>query len=577
MERRAFLKAAGLAAGSAWWAWPAQGAASEAEPGVSSMFIDRSKVINRNQNRSTVVSQHGMVCTSQPLASVAGLDVLKAGGNAIDAAVAANATLGVVEPMNCGLGGDLFAIIWIEKERKLYGLNASGRAPYTWNLEEAQRLGLESIPSYSPLAWSVPGCVSGWAAMLERHGTWKLDAVLAPATDYARHGFPISPIISEDWEFDGAEYPTLAAVYGPAHPFGELISVPQLADDLEYLAREGAAGFYQGRIAERIAAYAQTNGGYFTPRDFQDHTATWVDPVSTSYRGHDLWEIPPNGQGIAALQILNLLEHFDIAALEPNSAAHWHLFIEAKKLAYEDRAIYYADPEFEDVPVDWLISKAYAAERVKHIDPERASRDLRPGLQTRGPDTVYLCTADGDGNMVSLIQSLYSGWGSRIVPDGIGFPIQNRGQSFALDPTHKNRLMPHKRPFHTIIPAFLTKDGAAKMAFGVMGGDFQPQGHAQILMNMLDFGMSPQQAGEQPRIEHSGSSSQTGYTMTGGGRIRFEHHTPDAVKVRLAEMGHEIRGGVGAFGGYQSIWREDGPIRYFGGTDPRKDGCAIGW
>lgn len=312
-------------------------------------------------------------------------------------------------------------------------------------------------------------------------------------------------------------------------------------------------------------------------RDLHDHTATWVEPVSTNYRGYDVWEIPPNGQGIAVLQILNLLEGFDIGALQPNSADHLHLLIEAKKLAYEDRAVYYADPAKADVPVKWLISKDYAAERRKRIDPKRAAQSVAFGDVPVGSDTVYLTAADNEGNMISLIQSIYSGWGSHIVPPGLGFAIQNRGRSFALDAKHRNRLEGHKRPFHTIIPAFVTREGKPVFSFGVMGGDFQPQGHSQVLMNLIDFGMSPQQAGDQPRVEHLGSSDPTGKRSVDGGTVAFERRIPDEVKLALAEMGHNLKPGEDSFGGYQGVWREEEPRRYFGGSDPRKDGCSIGY
>ncbi|MBI5095178.1 MAG: gamma-glutamyltransferase [Candidatus Hydrogenedentes bacterium] len=543
------------------------------------MRIDTKSVANRNQNRSTVTCQNGIVCTSQPLATLAGIDQLKAGGNAIDAAVCANAVLSLVEPMNCGPGGDLFAILWIEKVQKLYGLNASGRAPYDWNLEAAQKLDLKSIPSNSPLAWNVPGCVSGWAALLERFGSRKFAQVLDPAIAYARDGFPVSEIIANDWPFDAAKYPSLAETFlpgGQAPRFGDIFRNSDLAASFEAIAKDGADAYYKGNIAQQIVKEAQVQGAKMALRDLADHTVKWVDPVSANYRGYDVWEIPPNGQGIAALQILNMLEQFDIAALAPNSAEHLHLFIEAKKLAYEDRANYYADPEFAEVPIAWLISKEYGKERAKLIDPKRANQNVVMG-QPHKSDTIYLTAADRFGNMISLIQSNYGGWGSKIVPGHVGFCIQNRGESFSLDPAHRNKLEGHKRPFHTIIPAFVTKAGKPVFSYGVMGGDFQPQGHSQVLMNLVDFNMAPQQAGDQPRVEHGGSSTPRGGKIKSGGYVAFEDRIPDTVKLALAAMGHEIRPGIDAFGGYQGIWREENPRRYFGGSDPRKDGCAIGY
>jgi len=545
------------------------------------MFIDKDILEDRNQNRSTVVCQNGIVCTSQPLASMAGIDILKAGGNAIDAAICANAVLSVVEPMSCGPGGDLFAIVWVEKEKKLYGLNASGRSPYDWSLSDVETLGLQEIPTYGPLSWSVPGCVSGWEALRQKFGTSNLNDLLAAAVHYARDGFPVSPIIARSWKrVDATKHPTLGKTYAPGGKipeFGDVFANPDMAAFLETLARDGAAAFYEGEIAERIVAFSQANGGRFSLRDFHDHTVTWVDPVSSSYRGHDVWELPPNGQGIAALQILNILENFDIPSLQPNSAEQLHLLIEAKKLAFEDRAVYYADMDFADVPLMRLISKEYAKERAGLIDPAHASQRVVPGKLGGPSDTVYLTAADKDGNMISLIQSIYYGFGSQVVPDNLGFALQNRGQLFSLNPDHRNKLEPHKRPFHTIIPGFVTQEGQPLFSFGVMGGDFQPQGHAQVLMNMIDFGMSPQQAGEQPRVAHFESSTPTGDEMSGDGRVGLERHIPQKIRSALADMGHEIFAEVGAFGGYQGVWRKPDPRRYFGGSDSRKDGCAIGY
>lgn len=579
MERRTFLQV--LGAGTATFvSAPFHRICRGSEQLSGRPPIQAGLLASRNQNRSTVVARNGMVCTSQALASMAGIDVLQAGGSAVDAAIAANAMLGLVEPMSCGPGGDLFAIVWSEKDRKLFGLNASGRSPYEWNLQQARDMGLKEIPVYSPLAWSVPGCVSGWAALHERFGRLSFARLLEPVIQHAREGFPVSPVIAHSWSFGSLDTPGLRSTYLPdGKPvyYGTIFRNAHLADFFELLSREGPAAFYQGQPAERIVKFSQANGGRFSLRDFRDHRADWVEPVSASYRGYDVWELPPNGQGIAALQMLNLLERFDISSLQPNSAEHLHLFIEAKKLAFEDRAVYYADMDFAKVPLRQLISKEYAAERVKLIDRKRAAQDVQPGRLKGSPDTIYMTTADKDGNMVSLIQSIYHGWGSGYVPDGLGFCLQNRGQLFALDPNHLNRLEPHKRPFHTIIPAFATKAGQPVFSFGVMGGSFQPQGHVQVLMNLLDFGMSPQQAGDQPRIEHAESSEPTGSKMVGGGSVGFERGIADDVKLKLAYMGHKVRPNLGAYGGYQGIWRQDAPLRYFGGSDPRKDGCAIGY
>ena len=581
MKRRSFFKLIGGASASAFvlskasWSKNVNGVS-----GSDSMTLNQEWLQHRNQNRSTVVSQNGMVCTSQPLASMAGIDILKAGGNAIDAAVCANAMLSLVEPMSCGPGGDLFAIVWIEKEKKLYGLNASGRSPYDWDINAATSLGLKEIPVYGPLSWSVPGCVSGWKALLDRFGRQNMAQVLDAPTVYAKDGFPVSPIIARSWSsIKSKKYPTLIRPYVPGGTpprYGDIFKNADLAEFFKIISRDPDE-FYKGEIADRIVRFSKANNGRFSERDFRDHTVDWIEPVSSNYRGYDVWELPPNGQGIAALQILNLLEHFDISSLGPNSAEQLHLFIEAKKLAFEDRAVYYADMDFADVPLKQLISKDYAKDRVKFINPKRAAQKVTAGRLSGHSDTVYLTAADKDGNMISLIQSIYFGFGSQMVPDNLGFTLQNRGHLFSLNPKDLNKLEPHKRPFHTIIPAFVTKEGNPLFSFGVMGGDFQPQGHAQVLMNLIDFGMSPQQAGEQPRIEHNESSTPTGGKMVGAGSVRCERDIPEAVKARLEAMGHKLNPDVGAFGGYQGIWRKEAPRRYFGGSDPRKDGCAIGY
>ena len=559
-------------------------ATSTATPSTSTStrgpFLDAERLRARNGQRSTVVAQHGLVCTSQPLASLAGIDVLRSGGNCVDAAIAANAVLGVTEPAMCGIGGDLFAIVWIEKEKRLYGLNASGRSPAAWTLEKARELNLESIPRRSALSWSVPGCVSGWEMLRARFGRKSLADVLEPAIAYARDGFPLTPIIATHFDWSDDDSPHMAAVYHPdgvVPRFGDVFRNPALAWSYEQIAKDGAAAFYEGEIAERIVAKSRALDGFLSLEDLADHESNWVDPVASSYRGWDVWELPPNGQGIAALQMLNILEQFDISSLEPNSAEHLHLLVEAKKLAFEDRAEYYADPAMAEVPTEWLISKEYARKRAALIDPKRARIELAHGDPRLDSDTIFLTAADSDGNMISFIQSIYSGFGSTICPDDVGFAMQNRGQAFSLDPSHRNRLEPGKRPFHTIIPAFMTRDGAPTLAFGVMGGDFQPQGHAQVIMNMIDFGMSPQQAGDQPRVAHSGSSSPWGAKARDAGRLVFEHAIPDPVKLELAEMGHTVSSRTAAHGGYQAIWRRDDPLVYFGGSDPRKDGAAIGY
>ena len=586
MERRSFLKVAGFSSMMPKGLFAMTKEMSRTENELS---LDQDLLHGRNENRSTVIGQNGMVCTSHPLASLAGIDVLKKNGNAVDAAISANVMLSLTEPMMCGPGGDLFAIVWIEKDKKLYGLNASGRSPYDWSIKKALDLGLTEIPFDSPLSWSVPGCVSGWQHLHDRFGKLKRKELFESAIHYAREGFPVTPVTAGYWadtenlyepdKADNNRAGFLSTFFpnGYAPRYGDIFKNPDLAGTFELIAKEGADGFYKGEIAEKIVGFSKRAGGRLSLKDFQDHTANWVEPVNTGYRGYNVWELPPNGQGIAVLQMLNLLEHFDIGSLKPNSAEQLHLFIEAKKLAFEDRAVYYADMDFADVPLKQLISKSYAEKRVKLIDRKRAAQHVAPGRIHSRADTTYLTTADLEGNMVSLIQSNYYLFGSKYVVDGLGFPLQNRGALFSLDDKAMNKLEPHKRPFHTIIPAFVTRNAKPVFSFGVMGGDFQPQGQVQVLMNIIDFGMSVQQAGDQPRVSHSESSTPRGGKMTGPGTVSFEKGIPDAVKVRLSEMGHDIGEDNRSHGGYEGIWRVNEPLRYFGASESRQDGCAIGY
>ena len=445
-----------------------------------------------HKTRSTVVAEHGMAATSQPLATLAALRVLQDGGNAVDAAIAANAVLGVVEPMSCGMGGDLFAIVWDAKTQKLHGLNASGRSPAAATRDLFRAKGLASIPTEGPLSWSVPGCVDGWAELQARFGSRSLAADLAPAIAYAEAGFPVTEIIAAAWQEDApklALVPTSARCYlpdGKAPVVGDRFRNPGLAKSLRLVAEGGAPAFYRGPLASAIVAYSGTVDGLFAAADFAGHTSTWVEPVSTNYRGYDVWELPPNGQGIAALEMLNLLEPYDLKAMGPLSADALHLMIEAKKLAYEDRAKFYFDPDFGKAPIAQLISKAYAATRAPLIRRDRANDQPTAG-EPESADTIYLTVVDKDRNAVSLIQSNFFAFGSFHVPGDLGFVLQNRGALFALDEAHANRLEPRKRPFHTIIPAFVTKDGHPWLSFGLMGGDMQAQGHAQVICNLVDF------------------------------------------------------------------------------------------
>lgn len=526
---------------------------------------------------------HGraMVCASQPLAAAAGYDVLKNGGNAVDAAIAVNAMLCLTEPMMCGIGGDLFVMVWNEKDKKLYGLNASGRSPYHWSAAEARKLGLPSIPSFGPLSWSVPGCVSGWDMLLTRFGSKQLPELLQPVIRYAKEGFPVSPIIASGWkpESKATDISTLSKVYftEPYVTAGSVFRNPGMAKAFELLANEGAAGFYRGEIAERIVRFSKKLGGKIRMQDMADHSADWTEPVSSSYREYDIWQLPPNGQGIVVLQMMNLLEQFDIASLKAQSAAHFHLFLEAKKLCFQDRSVYYADTAASQSAVQELISKEYARKRAMLINTRKASVISEPGRIRNGSNTVYLSVADAHGNMVSLIQSLYSPWGSHCVVDELGFALQNRGALFSLNEQAWNRLEPHKRPLHTIIPSFVTRQGRPQFSFGVTGGDFQPQGQVQILTNIIDHHMPVQQAGDQLRLWHREGFENTNETFAGNGHIIAEPGFPKKIQQQLSDMGHAFSDATRWFGGYQGIWRLEDPRRYIGASDFRKDGCVFGF
>ncbi len=535
-------------------------------------------------SRSEVIAQNGMACTSQPLATQVALDILKKGGNAVDAAIAANAMLGLVEPVSCGIGGDLFAIVWDAKSEKLYGLNASGRSPYSLTLQYFKENNIEKIPPLGPLPVSVPGCVDGWFELHKKFGKLSMKEILEPTIRYGREGFPVTELIAYYWQRSVntlKDYPGFAQIFmpdGKAPAKGEVFKNPYLADTLEKIAEGGRNVFYKGEIARKIAEYMKENDGFLSYRDMAEHKSEWVEPVSTNYRGLDIWELPPNGQGIAALQILNILEGYDLKKYGFGSEEHLHFFIEAKKLAFEDRAKYYADPDFNKIPVKELISKAYAAERGKLIDPNKANLAYDAGNVTlEDGDTIYLTVSDRQGNMVSLIQSNYRGMGSGMTPGKLGFILQDRGELFTLEEGHFNCYAPHKRPFHTIIPAFITKDGKPFMSFGVMGGSMQPQGHVQIIINMIDFGMNLQEAGDAPRIRHGGSSQPTGEKMSNGGTVYLESGFKQETIEALKKMGHRIEKTRGGFGGYQAIMKDDKNKVYYGASESRKDGQAAGY
>ncbi len=534
--------------------------------------------------RSPVLSRHGMVATSHPLAAGIGLDVLKGGGNAIDAAVATNAALGLMEPMSCGIGGDLFAIVWEAKTQKLHGLNASGRAPALATIDWFKSRGMDYIPSKGELSWSVPGCVDGWDMLVKRFGKLSLKQLLEPTIHAAEEGIPVTPVIAGYWKAaEGLKSDAgMAATYlpgGHSPRTGDLFRNPQLAQCYKDIAMHGRDSFYKGRISHSVDKFSKAVGGLLRGSDLAEHTSQWVDPVSTDYRGTTVWELPPPGQGIAALQILNLLEPYDLKSLGHGSPEYWHLFLEAKKLAYADRARFYADPEFVKMPVAELISKAYADARRKQINSAKAATKVDHGDPKIGKaDTVYLCAVDGEGNCCSLIQSNYNGFGSGMAAPDLGFALQNRGTLFALDPDHPNRLEPRKRPFHTIIPAMATRDGKPWLTFGMMGGDMQAQGHAQALINMIDFGMDVQQAGEALRMEHTGSATPTGVAMQrGGGTVEAEEGFSPSLLDDLKSKGHVVKTVAKNGGGYQAIMIDPATGVLHGGSEPRKDGCAMGW
>ena len=531
-------------------------------------------------SRSEVIAKNGMVATSHPLASQIGLQILKDGGNAIDAAIAANAALGLMEPTGNGIGGDLFVILWDAKTKKLYGLNASGPSPQNISIEYFTAKNLEKIPSYGPLPVSVPGAVDGWIKLHERFGKLPFEELFKPTIDYANNGFPLTETIAYYLELSSKRfktYPNFKNVWMPNGIYlkkGDVFKNPKLANTLSDIATSKRSSFYEGDMAKIMSDFVISQGGFLSTNDLAQYHAEWVEPVSTNYRGYDVWELPPNGQGIAALQILNLLERYNINKMGLFSSEYIHHFVEAKKLAFADRAKYYADPDFNDIDIHYLISKEYADLRAKHINPLKSSISDNAGSLKDG-DTIYLTTADKEGNMVSLIQSNYRGMGSGMVPPGLGFMIQNRGELFSLDKDHANSLVGGKRPFHTIIPAFITKDNKPFISFGVMGGATQPQAHAQIAINIIDFNLNLQEAGDAPRIVHTGSSQPTGETMVNGGSLSLEKAFNKTIIEELKTKGHIINYQPGIFGGYQAIMLKDGI--FYGASESRKDGHAVGY
>lgn len=560
--------------------------------------------VGADYSRSPVYATGGMAATAQPLASQIAIDILKQGGSAVDAAIAANAALGLMEPTGNGIGGDLFAIVWDPESQKLYGYNGSGRSPQGRSLEQlkqkidalkrAGKLAPEfrGIPPHGELPVTVPGTVDAWFALHGQFGKLPMSRLLAPAVDYAREGFPVSPVIAgyfqsnlrrfnetigaEAW-FENARNTYFANNRAPLA--GEIFRNPDLANTLQLLGEEGRDVFYKGAIAKTVAAYMQGLGAALGEEDFAHHRGEWVSPDSVNYRGYDVYELPPNGQGFAALQMLSILKNVDLSQWPRESAEVFHYMVEAKRLAFEDVARFYADPAYAEIPLEALLSDTYGKQRFGLIDPKKARPDYRAGepkLEGEG-DTTYLTVADGNGMMVSLIQSNYRGMGSGLVPDGLGFMLQDRGELFSLDPTHPNVYAPGKRPFHTIIPAFVMKDGMPLMSFGLMGGSMQPQGHVQVLVNMIDFGMNLQEAGDTARFLHAGGRQATSVDEDALGTLFLEPGVPVATRARLQAMGHkvEVVGNGIMFGGYQAIQRRDGV--YSGATEMRKDGTVAAY
>jgi gamma-glutamyltranspeptidase / glutathione hydrolase len=539
--------------------------------------------------RSEVIAKNGMAATAHPLATEVAIDVLKKGGSAVDAAIAANATLGLMEPVNCGIGGDLFAIVWDAKTQQLYGINGSGRSPkglpYEQMKAELLKVERKEIPKVGMLSISVPGAVDAWFELHHRFGKLPIQEALAPAIQYAAEGFPVTEYIAYLWQQNllalGQESGAILQTYtinGAAPTKGDVFKNPDLAKTYRTIAEKGRDAFYDGSIADKIDAFFRANGGFLRKEDLSSHHSDWVDLVSSNYRGYDVYELPPNTQGGTVLEMLNILEGYDLKSMGFGKPDTLQVMVEAKKLAFENRAKMYADPAFYPPPMTRLLSKEYAGQRRKLIDMKRAALHYHAGdAKLAQGDTTYLCVADKEENMVSLIQSNFRGMGSGIVVPGLGFGFQNRGELFSMDPAHPNVYAPGKRPFHTIIPGFVMKDGRPWLAFGLMGGDMQPMGHVQVLTNLIDFDLNLQEAGDAPRWQHEGSSAPTGGTMTDGGSVNFESGYPYETIRELMNRGHRIRFDHGGYGGYQAILRDDRQGVYYGASESRKDGCAIGY
>ena len=525
--------------------------------------------------RSVAMGPQGMVASSQQLATLSGYKILLKGGNALDAAVAMVSTLNVVEPHSVGIGGDAFALIYLAKENKIIGINASGRAPYKAGLAYFHERGISTMPERGILAVTVPGALHGWARAVEKYGSLKLGDLFEDAIYYAENGFPVTEVIAGEWKnakdvlISHKSASKSYLIDGKAPKPGQVFKNKDLAQTYRKIAREGIETFYEGEICKAIVDFSRQNGGLISFKDLKDHTTSWVEPISTDYRGYTIYELPPNGQGITALEMLNILEGYDIASFGHNSSDYLHLLIEAKKISFKDRDYYVTDPEFESVPADRLLSKEYAKKWREKIDYQKAMPPPVPYSNAKGSDTVFVTAVDHNKNAVSLISSVYMAFGSGMVVDGTGIVLQNRGYSFSLDPNHPNRMEPNKRPMHTIIPAMVFKDGHFLMSFGVMGGDMQPQGHVQFIINLIDFKMNIQEAVDAPRLRH-----------VQGKDVYLEDGISSKAASSLKERGHHIIDRpplVNQVGGGQAIYLDRAQNVLLGASDRRKDGCALGY
>ncbi len=534
--------------------------------------------------RSEVIALNGMVASSHPLASQIGIEILKQGGNAVDAAIAVNAALGLMEPTGCGIGGDLFAIVYDQKTKKVYGLNSSGWSSELSRPEIFQQKNLKFIPIYGGLSVTIPGCVAGWFELNKRFGRLKMEKILKPVIDYALKGVPLPELICYYWRRGinlFKNFNEFQKIFNPWNRLpekGDIFMNPSLARTYSLIARQGRKAFYEGEIASKIVQAVNANGGFMTIKDLKEYQPEWVEPLQTDYKGYQILELPPNTQGYAVLLMLNMLKKFNLNEYQHNSKEYLHLLVEVKKLAYEVLAKFCADQRFSKIPLDKILSSAFSENLLKYYSPDSVLKEIT-GIDStiRDADTVYLTVVDAERNVVSLIQSNYSGFGSGIVPEGTGFCLQNRGALFSLEPDQPNTIAPRKRPFHTIIPAMVMQNNLPVFSFGVMGGDMQPQGHLQILLNIIEFKMNLQEAADAPRFYHTASSDSRGEKMRNGGILFLESGINYEAARELVKLGHTVQLNVGGFGGFQGIWIDWKRNIIFGASESRKDGSALGY